>query len=95
MRCGVILFTTTKPNNNDTDSLFSLDMSVPTNQEKAAFIRSNIPPQYWKENTENDHVIFHFGDEIIPVAIHMWYEEKSSTDIPELMENYIQVMLIR
>ena len=94
-----ILFTTTKPKNNETDSLFSLDMSVPTNQEKAAFIRYNIPPQYWKEKTENDHVIFHFGDEIIPVAIHMWYEEKSrrneTTDIPELMENYIQVMLIR
>ena len=94
-----ILFTTTKPKNNDTDSLFSLDMSVPTNQEKAAFIRSNIPPQYWKEKTENNHVIFHFGDEIIPVAIHMWDEEKArrdeTTDIPELMENYIQVMLIR
>ena len=94
-----ILFTTTKPNNNDTDSLFSLDMSVPTNQEKAAFIRSKIPSQYWKEERENNHVIFHFGDEIIPVAIHMWDEEKATrdetTDIPELMENYIQVMLIR
>jgi hypothetical protein len=74
-------------------------MSVPTNQEKAAFIRSKIPSQYWKEKTENNHVIFHFGDEIIPVAIHMWDEEKATrdetTDIPELMENYIQVMLIR
>jgi hypothetical protein len=94
-----ILFTTTKPNNNDTDSPFSLDMSVPTNQEKAAFIRSKIPSQYWKEERENNHVIFHFGDEIIPVAIHMWDEEKATrnetTDIPELMENYIQVMLIR
>lgn len=99
-----ILFTTTKPTNNDTDSLLSLDMSVPANKEKAAFIRSNIPKQYWTENTEKNHVIFHFGDEIIPVAIHMWDEEKAkrdeaktdkTTDIPELMEKYIHVMLIR
>ena len=94
-----ILFTTTKPKNDDTDSLFSLDMSVPTNKDKAAFIRSNIPQQYWIEKTENNHVIFHFGDEIIPVAIHMWDEEKAkrdeTSDIPQLMEKYIQVMLIR
>lgn len=98
-RAKNILFTTTKPNNNDTDSLLSLDMSVPTNQEKADFIRSKIPTQYWTEKRNNNHVIFHFGDEIIPVAIHMWDEEKATrvetTDIPELMENYIQVMLIR
>ena len=94
-----ILFTTTKLKNDDTDSLFSLDMSVPTNKDKAAFIRSNIPRQYWIEKTENNHVIFHFGDEIIPVAIHMWDEEKAkrdeTSDIPQLMEKYIQVMLIR
>ena len=33
-----ILFTTTKPKNDDTDSLFSLDLSVPVNKDKAAFI---------------------------------------------------------
>lgn len=94
-----ILFTTTKPKNDDTDSLFSLDLSVPVNKDKAAFIRSNIPRQYWIEKTENNHVIFHFGDEIIPVAIHMWDEEKAkrdeTSDIPQLMEKYIQVMLFR
>ncbi|MFM8588118.1 MAG: hypothetical protein ACKOBX_07235 [Bacteroidota bacterium] len=94
-----ILFTTTKPRDDDTDSLFSLDMSLPRNKEKAAFIRSNIPRQYWIEKTENNHVIFHFGDEIIPVAIHIWDEEKAkrdeTSDIPQLMEKYIQVMLIR